>query len=101
MIYVWDYTKDEMISDYQITGVLKDGIAKVCFNRDMDNLKVAAVALDEMHTIAVYDLNLVKEAREKSIVDPEYAVLAKGTNTRSPCWDLKFTLDSKYVICAG
>jgi len=35
-----------------------------------------------MHTIVVYDLKLVKEAREQANNDPNYAVIAKGPNTR-------------------
>lgn len=27
-------------------------------------------------------------------------VIAKGTNTRNPVWDLMFSLDEKTVICA-
>lgn len=66
-----------------------------------DQFLIGAVALDDLHTIAIYDLKKVKEAREKLITDPEYGIVAKGTNTRSPCWDLKFTHDDKYIICAG
>lgn len=62
---------------------------------------VAASALDEFHTVAIYNLAKVKEAREKCIVDPEYAIIAKGVNTRNPIYDLKFTLDNKYLVCAS
>lgn len=62
---------------------------------------VAASALDELHTIAVYDLKKVEEAKKKCIVDPEYAIIAKGANTRNPIFDLKFTLDNKYIVCAS
>lgn len=59
LICVWDYTEEKIQSKFILTGVLTDGIAKVCLGRNIDELKLAAVSLDEMHTIAVYDLNKV------------------------------------------
>ena len=35
-------------------GVLKNGIGNVCFSND--GKKIAAAAMDEEHTIAIYDL---------------------------------------------
>lgn len=101
LICVWDYTKIDMPCEYQMSGILKNGIAKLCMSRNMNELKLAAVGLDDLHSICVYDLKKVKQAKEEGIVDPNYAVIATGTNTRSPCWDIKFTLDDNYLICAG
>lgn len=43
-----------MQSKIVFRGVLKNGIGSVCFSND--GKKIAAAAMDEEHTIAIYDL---------------------------------------------
>lgn len=52
LICVWDSVT--MQSKVVFRGVLKNGIGNVCFSND--GKKIAAAALDEEHTVAIYDL---------------------------------------------
>ena len=42
-------------------GILKNGIGNVCFSND--GKKIAASALDEEHTIVIYDVEKAVHAR--------------------------------------
>jgi len=48
----------------------------------------------------IYDYEKVLKARNNADTDIMKGVIAKGTNTRNPVWDLMFSLDEKTVICA-
>jgi len=81
-------------------GVLKNGIRNVCFSND--GKKIAACALDEQHTIAIYDVEkaiLSKQNPNKKNNDD--GLISTGKLARTPIFDLKFDLTDKTIIAAG
>lgn len=62
MLCVWKFEaqRDEIparvTTEIVYKGVLKNGIGNVCFSND--GKRIAACALDEDHTIAIYDVHV-------------------------------------------
>lgn len=54
--------------------------------------------MDDDHSLAVYDIDKVKQARINASNDPMEGVLAFGKNTPVTVWQIKFTLDDKFII---
>jgi microtubule-associated protein-like 6 len=98
MICLWD--ANTMQTKLVLTGILQKGIGSVCISND--GKKLAAVALDDDHCIAIYDINtlLNPKAGSSARKSPQDGLIATGKSTKSAILDLKWDPTDTIVIAA-
>jgi hypothetical protein len=79
------------------SGVLLKGIGACCISPD--GKFVAATALDDFHTICVYDVDAAVEAK-KDPKSKSSGLIATGRSTRADILSLRFHPTEKMIIAA-
>lgn len=95
LLCVWDATTMNTIIVF--SGDLLKGIGNCCISPD--GRYVAASALDDNHTVCVYDIELAIEAK-KNPKKTASGLLASGRSTRAEILDLKFHPTEKLIVAA-
>ncbi|CAD8171847.1 unnamed protein product [Paramecium pentaurelia] len=95
-IYIWEVKSQMEPSRAAFKGILRQGVQCLAFSND--GKKLAAVSMDDDHTLVVYDVDKGIDARLKG--DISQALLATGKGPRSFVFDIKFDKVDKYLILA-
>jgi WD40 repeat protein len=85
MLMVWDLNTLNLIAVWK--DQLSNGIANCCFSTS--GRYVAAIAMDDDHSIAVYDINKGIEYR-KDPRNSDFGLIALGKVTKKDVFDIKF-----------
>ncbi|CAK72848.1 unnamed protein product (macronuclear) [Paramecium tetraurelia] len=88
IIYLWEVADKIEHSKAAFKGVLRRGVQ--CLSFSNDGKKLAAVGMDDDHTLVVYDVD----------TDSNQALLASGKGPRSFVFDIKFDKADKQLILA-
>lgn len=91
-IYIWDYKTSQI--KLSLRGLLKDGIAFLCFSND--GRKLAAVDMSENRTVVIYDFYKLIQNKAPELKDQVIAIF-KGPSR--PVFDIVFdSSDSNLVF---
>ncbi|CAD8200325.1 unnamed protein product [Paramecium octaurelia] len=95
MLMVWNIDNMRMVCLFN--DVLKNGISNCCFSND--GKSVAAIAMDDDHFMAVYDIEIAINLRKdpKNQASP---LIASGKLTKQEIFDIKFLPGDWQIVVA-